>query len=78
MEKGQGLIEKLKANLKLNANEMIISLLSSSGRIGLKGIASLIFNVSQDNNCISESLVINEEENSILALAKLGVLKSSK
>jgi Ca-activated chloride channel homolog len=75
-EKAEALIEELKAKLKLFVDEMTINLLNLSGRIVLKGIAPLIFNFSSDNKFIQEKLVINEEENSIHALAKLGILKS--
>lgn len=73
-EKDEALMLKLKS--KLNVDEITLSLLNSSGKVVLKDIASLLFNLSDDNKFIQEKLVISKEENSIMALAKLGILKS--
>ncbi|MFL0246594.1 VIT and vWA domain-containing protein [Candidatus Clostridium stratigraminis] len=77
IEKGHAIFEKLKENIDLTAGEGILNLVNYSGRVVLKEVSPYIFNFSKDDNCIKERLIIGKEENSIEALAKLGILKSS-
>jgi Ca-activated chloride channel family protein len=62
--------------LSLEANESVIKLLESANKLSLKAIAPFTFTMSKDSKAIVEKIILKEERNSVLSIAKLGVLKS--
>lgn len=83
---GKGIVPALLENQYLDilssikqslaANESVINLLESANRLSLKAIAQFIFTMSKDNKAVVEKIILKEETNSVLSIAKLGVLKS--
>lgn len=66
------------SSIKLNlaTNESVTNLLESTSKLSLKVIAPFIFTMSKDNKAVVEKIILKEERNSVLSIAKLGVLKS--